>query len=87
MASIVLLLSELLKHQSPDPHFLSSPPPPPPPPPPPSAASAPPYSPANWVVSEKSPRNAMDNCNKEKEEAAVDEDLPESMFCADLVWP
>ncbi|CAL5411256.1 unnamed protein product [Camellia sinensis] len=81
MASIVLLLSELLKHQSPDPHFLLSPPPPP------SAASAPSHSPANWVVSEKSPRNAMDNCNKEKEEAAVDEDLPESMFCADLVWP
>ncbi|GMP74642.1 hypothetical protein CsSME_00032010 [Camellia sinensis var. sinensis] len=81
MASIVLLLSELLKHQSPDPTCLLSPPPPP------SAATAPPYSPAEWVVSKKSPRNAVHNCNKDEEEAAVGEDLPESAFCGDLVWP
>ncbi|KAI8525535.1 hypothetical protein RHMOL_Rhmol13G0237800 [Rhododendron molle] len=84
MASLVLLLSELLKHQTPDPtrHSSSS-----------SSSSssarvasaAPPYSTANWVA-EKSSANSTDICRKEIVIDSVD-DFLDSKFCGDLVWP
>ena len=81
MASLVLLLSELLKHQNQDPSGLllsqtSSPPG--------GAvavtATASPHSPANWTA-----RKSLGSCKKEEE--MVVQDLPESGFCAELVWP
>ena len=84
MASLVLLLSELLKHQNQDPSGLllsqtSSPP---------GVAAAvtataPPHSMTNWVARKPS-GNSLDSCIKEE---MVVQDLPESRFCAELVWP
>ncbi|GFY91824.1 hypothetical protein Acr_08g0002200 [Actinidia rufa] len=83
MASLVLLLSELLKHQNQDPSGLilsqtSSP----------GVAAAvtataPPHSLSNWVARKPS-GNSLDSC---KNKEIVVQDLPESRFCAELVWP
>ncbi|KAI8525534.1 hypothetical protein RHMOL_Rhmol13G0237700 [Rhododendron molle] len=85
MASLVLLLSELLRHQSPDPgHPAASPISQRRPPPSSSssvrrASAAPSCSPANWV--------AGSSVGYSKKEEVVVEDLPEPRFCSDLVWP
>ncbi|GFZ03039.1 hypothetical protein Acr_15g0016470 [Actinidia rufa] len=85
MASLVLLLSELLKHQNQDPSGLllsqtSSPPG--------GAvvvtATASPHSPAIWTT-RKPLGSSLGSCKKEEE--MVVQDLPESGFCAELVWP
>ncbi|KAL6991076.1 hypothetical protein U1Q18_009196 [Sarracenia purpurea var. burkii] len=96
MASLLLLLAEFLRHQSSDPisllissHPSSSSSSSFPPSSPPSVAAAATFAspssyPANWVA-KRSSRTAAGGCGNEAEDAA--EDLPESGFCADLVWP
>ncbi|XAR66473.1 hypothetical protein NMG60_11012730 [Bertholletia excelsa] len=82
MASLVLLLSELIKHQGADLAFLT-------PLPPATCAAAvvnaPPQSAANWVSRSRS-GNSTEGFGKAGEKDA-EEDLAELRVSADLVWP
>ncbi|KAI8525533.1 hypothetical protein RHMOL_Rhmol13G0237600 [Rhododendron molle] len=86
MASLILLLSELLRHQSPDPAAAR---PTSQLPPPPSSSSSsfgrPAAAPRSYSRANRVDRNFMGSCRKDQE--VVVEDLPEPRFCSDLVWP
>lgn len=83
MASLVLLLSELLRPNSSSLAFLSSQPPPPSSTPFPSSS---PYL-SRWSFSTKRARRFEVGNDKDVAEAVVLEDLQEPKVCVDLVWP
>lgn len=79
MASLVLLLSELVRHHNTNPdYWLTLPLPSPPPPPPPSASAV------AKSLSSKCQNNMSRIC---VDETVMDEFLKESRVCVDLVWP
>ncbi|PKI46866.1 hypothetical protein CRG98_032677 [Punica granatum] len=87
MASLVLLLSELLQPHSSSLAFLSSQPFPPPPPPSSSPLSASCSSSSNSWSSGARMARCVEGNDAEEAETAVVEDILEPRISVDLIWP